>query len=50
MKHAIEILKQSLQVMETNAPINHQEGNHEQADLEDTTAESIREALQKLEE
>ncbi len=47
---AAEILRQSLQTMENNAPINRKEGNHPQAALEEQTAESIREALQKLED
>jgi hypothetical protein len=47
---AVEVLKQSLQTMETNAPINRAERNNDQADLEDRTAASIRAALERLSE
>lgn len=45
---AAEVLRQSLHVMENNAPINRAEGNIDQAELEERTAASIRAALEKL--
>lgn len=48
MKHAITILTNALDVVETNEPINRREGNFEQADLEFATANEIRLALQIL--
>jgi len=50
LEPAAEILRQSLQTMENNAPINRAEGNHLQATLEEQNAVSIRAALQKLAE
>lgn len=46
---AAEILRQSLDTMINNAPINRVEGNPDQAELEDQTAVSIRAALAHLE-
>lgn len=45
MKHAIQILEKTLQVMETNEPINRENGNLDQAQLEADTAKDLRTAL-----
>lgn len=47
--YAITQLKISLEIVETNAPINEKEGNLEQAELERKCAESYRLAIAKLE-
>lgn len=48
MKAAIAQLETSLDVLETNGPINRAEGNIEQADLEAVNASEIRYALTVL--
>lgn len=50
MKHesAIAQLEISVQVCETNAPINDAEGNHEQAQLERDNAAAYRAAIAHL--
>lgn len=45
---AVEVLRQSLDTMVNNAPINRAKGKHDQAELEDRTAASIRAALAHL--
>ena len=45
MQAAIVQLEISLKVLETNEPINREEGNIEQADQEAANAKEIREAL-----
>lgn len=48
MQAAITTLEIALEVLETNEPINRQEGNLEQAELELVSAQEIREALEVL--
>lgn len=48
MNAAITTLEIALNTMETNEPINHKEGNFEQADLEAKSAAEIRQALTVL--
>lgn len=48
MKAAITELEIALQTMETNEPINRNEGKTEQADLEAKNAADIRQALAVL--
>ena len=43
--HAIAELENALEVVETNAPINEEKGNLEQAELERQCAESFKEAI-----
>jgi hypothetical protein len=45
---AAEQLKQSLDTVTTNSPINRREGNLEQAALEEKSAESFRAAIKAL--
>lgn len=47
---AIAQLQVSLEIVETNAPINEREGKLEQAKLERECAESYQAAIKKLEE
>lgn len=46
--YAIIQLEISLDIVETNAPINEARGNHKQAEYERKVAASIRAALEKL--
>lgn len=48
MNHAIEALEVSLDVLQTNAPINEAEGNLEQAKLEREAIEDIKGGLKVL--
>ncbi len=48
MNAAITQLEVTLDVLETNEPINRREGNIAQADLEASSAAEIREALTVL--
>lgn len=48
MKMAIETLKQALDVVETNEPINRARGDTDQADLEAASAADFRQALAVL--
>lgn len=49
MKHAINQLQISLETLTTNAPINRERGNIDQAVLEEESAADIREAITALE-
>ena len=48
MNAAITYLKASLNVLETNEPINRAEGNIEQADLEAISISQIKEGIEVL--
>ena len=52
MKHAaaIQILTQAAEVCENNAPINQEEGDWNQADLEIANAQAFRKAITLLSE
>lgn len=45
---AVAELQNSLDVVQTNAPINEKEGNHRQAKLERSNAESFKAAIRRL--
>ena len=48
MNIAIDYLKNTLSMLETNEPINRASGNIEQADLELKSAVEIKDAINKL--